>query len=95
MNKILDLRTTEEILREQIRDLNALLDMKNKRIIELEALQTIPQKITLVGSAGPHNGLPPYAPHVITDFDRKVSTECNIPDMAYQCANCTCGDKNG
>ena len=61
MNKVLDIRSTEEILREQIRDLNALLDMKNKRITELEALITIPQNITLVGNAGqPHNGLPPY-----------------------------------
>ena len=87
MNKVLDLRSTEEILREQIRDLNALLDMKNKRIVELEALSSIPHLV--IGNRTTEIKVP----HVSTDMDREISTECNIPNMAYQCSNCTCGGK--
>lgn len=99
----LDLRTTEEILRDQIKELNALLDLKNQRIKELEALRTIPN-IFIPEKYGPFWQIDPqvYAPPNPTSTTTTVTLTpeqqvelnksiCNIPEFAFKCKDCKCG----
>ena len=82
MNTILDIRSTEEILREQIKDLTALLDLKNKRIVELEALQTIPHLTPVQPLWTPNLG----QTITLTEEQAKKMVQCgNV------CSDCKCG----
>ena len=81
---MIDLRTTEEILREQIKDLNKLLDVKNQRILELEALRSIPSIVSV------NHTVSQWQPTCSTDVNINNTSNCEV---STKCSNCSCEGK--